>query len=451
MRRDSMHFIQVGMHYRTNDITVREKFVIEQAALIKVNQFLHAHASIHENIVISTCNRTEVYAVVTDPMLGFEAIFSRLAAIFHTNRETLGNLFTCKQDDEAIEHLLRVTAGLDSMIVGETEILGQVKHAFYFAKRAGTTNKWCHEIFKRAITAGKKVQHVMKKDITISSISHFAVSYVKQQLNSKQSSKIIVVGAGVIGQQIVQQLAGKRHFEITLANRTVQKAEQLTRHLSINCIPIHTLQNNLSDVDAVIVAIRHDEFIITNDIIKQMNRKDRKRLHIIDLGVPRNVEPAIDHFTWVSRIDMDDIQNEMEKNNAVHLFALKQAEKHIVNMHREIKEWMNLLPLHEHFAALRQKGDDIQSEIIKSLFNKIPTLTEREKIVIEKHTQSIINQLLKDPMEYMKQHNLANDNSSLADIVEELFQLSIPEEKRKQTEKEASSCVNISLEREEVN
>lgn len=431
-----MYFIQVGVHYRTSDLSVREKFVFPQEPLelTAANQQLNKMPHIIENVIVSTCNRTEIYAVVDEEIQGYDSIIMFLTHTFSLPREPIEQIIEFRLEDEAITHLLRVTTGLDSMVVGETEILGQMKHAFLIAQQAHTTKKLCNELFKQAITLGKQAHRDTRVSSYPLSISHLAVQLCANQIPYFHKRRVLVVGAGTIGMSTVNQLIAYGVENIVLMNRSVEKTQTQIDHKRVEVHSYQALYKQLSMADVVFFAIRKENYILTNDIAtKTQKERDHKQIWLIDLAVPRNIDPTIKTMEHTIVYDMDYLQQEMERNQTMRNVASKKVERLLDTTFVEIKEWRESLHIHPILQALQVKGNSIQTEVFTSIVRKIPTLTEREKKVIEKHTKSMMNQLMQEPIKQLKQKSLRQDEAFFLQTFTSIF--GIDDQKGKETKK----------------
>lgn len=408
-----MYFVQVGIHYRTSDLSIREKFVFpqEKSELTIVNQQLNNMPHIRENVIVSTCNRTEIYAVVDEETLGYDSIMLFLAQTFSIPRELIEHLIEFRSENKAITHLLRVTAGLDSMVVGETEILGQMKHAFFIAQQAKTTKKICNEFFKQAIALGKQAHSNTQISSNPLSLSHLAVQLCADKVPNFQKRHVLVIGAGSIGMRTVNQLIASGVENITLINRTLKKAQAQVTDKRVKVHSYTTLYEQLSMADIVFFAIQKEDYVLTKHMAKKLQQeRGNQLLWLIDLAVPRNIDPAIKTMAHTVVYDMDNLQQELKRNETQRNIASKKIVRLLQSKLAEIKEWRKTLHIHPILQALQVKGNTIQTEVLESMIRKIPNLTERETKVIEKHIASIVNQLMKEPIKQLKQNSIQKDN-----------------------------------------
>lgn len=419
-----MYFIQVGIHYRTSNLSIREKFVFPQdkLELIFMNQQLNNMPHVIENVIVSTCNRTEIYAVVDEETLGYDSIIMFLAQTFSITRELIEHLIEFRLEDQAITHLLRVTTGLDSMVVGETEILGQMKHAFFIAQQAKTTKKICNEFFKQAIALGKQAHNNTQISSNPLSISHLAVQLCVDKVPNFQKRHILVIGAGSIGMRTVNQLIAYDVENITLINRTLEKAQAQVTDKRVKVHSYTTLYEQLSLADVVFFAIHKEDYVLTKHLAKKLQKeRGNQTLWLVDLAVPRNIDPTIKTMKDTVIYDMDNLQEKIKRNETQRSIASKKIERLLQSRLEEIKEWRKAIYIHPILQALQVKGNAIQTEVFASMMRKIPNLSEREIKVIEKHTASIVNQLMREPIKQLKEKSAQENNDMFLQDFTQIF------------------------------
>ncbi|MBR7796934.1 glutamyl-tRNA reductase [Agaribacter marinus] len=399
-----MHILKVGFNYRTAPVEIREKLAFSEEDLHDAMVTLKKQKSILENVIVSTCNRTEIYAVVDQLHTGRYYIKQFLADWFQVDKNEFAPFLRITEDDGAMEHLFRVITGLDSMVLGETQILGQVKQAFLTAQKMETTGTIFNELFKQAITFGKRVQKETSIGEHAVSVSYAAVELAKKIFGSLQHKHVVILGAGKMGELATKNLQGSGATQITVVNRTKEKAEVLATKFSAQSESMDYLPHVLKSADIVITSTGSDSVILTKDMVEPV-QKERKGspLFLVDIAVPRDVDPAISQMDNIFLYDIDDLQHIVDENLEARKNAAEQIELMFEAEIVSFKEWLKTLGVVPVISALRQKALSIQAETVKSIERKIPDLTEREKKVINKHTKSIVNQLLKEPVTQVKE------------------------------------------------
>ncbi|PFB62614.1 glutamyl-tRNA reductase [Bacillus cereus] len=394
-----MHILVVSVNYRTAPVEFREKLTFQAAELEQAMTTLQNQKSVLENVIVSTCNRTEIYAVVDQLHTGRYYIKKFLADWFQLEIEEVAPYLTIFEQDGAIDHLFRVTCGLDSMVVGETQILGQIKDSFLEAQQVKATGTIFNELFKQVITLAKRAHSETTIGESAMSVSYAAVELGKKIFGDLTDCHILILGAGKMGELALQNLYGSGARKVTVMNRTLSKAEVMAKKYMGHAKPLSELQCALLEADILISSTGASEYVITKEMMTKVEKmRSGRPLFMVDIAVPRDIDPAIDELEGSFLYDIDDLQGVVEANRAERL---KEAEKIQFMIEEEIvlfKTWLSTLGVVPLISALRDKALAIQSETMESLERKIPNLSDRERKVISKHTKSIINQLLKDPI-----------------------------------------------------
>ncbi|WP_047985004.1 glutamyl-tRNA reductase [Ornithinibacillus californiensis] len=409
-----MHILKVGLNYKSAPVEIREKLTFSENSLQDAMQELKNRKSILENVILSTCNRTEIYAVVDQVHTGRFYIKQFLADWFNVDKEEISSFLRITEDDGALEHLFRVSSGLDSMVLGETQILGQVKQAFLSSQEIKATGTIFNELFKQAITFAKRAQKETAIGENAVSVSYAAVELSKKIFGTLDDKNVVILGAGKMGELAAKNIQGSGATNITVVNRTLEKAIDLAKQFNAEAKQLDQLNTVLENTDILISSTGSDSFVITKETLEPIQKRRRgKPLFLVDIAVPRDLDPNIGKMDNVFLYDIDDLQHIVDEN----LESRKKAAEEIeILLEREIitfKEWMKTLGVVPVISALRNKALTIQAETMRSIERKMPDLTAREKKVLSKHTKSIINQLLKDPITQAKEL-AGSDNSAEA-------------------------------------
>ena len=423
-----MHILVVSVNYRTAPVEFREKLTFQAAELERAMTTLQNQKSVLENVIVSTCNRTEIYAVVDQLHTGRYYIKKFLADWFQLEIEEVAPYLTIFEQDGAIDHLFRVTCGLDSMVVGETQILGQIKDSFLEAQQVKVTGTIFNELFKQVITLAKRAHSETTIGESAMSVSYAAVELGKKIFGELTDCHVLILGAGKMGELALQNLYGSGARKVTVMNRTLSKAEVMAEKYMGHAKSLSELQCALLEADILISSTGASEYVITKEMMTKVEKmRSGRPLFMVDIAVPRDIDPAIDELEGSFLYDIDDLQGVVEANRAERL---KEAEKIQFMIEEEIvlfKTWLSTLGVVPLISALRDKALAIQSETMVSLERKIPNLSDREKKVISKHTKSIINQLLKDPILVAKEIAAEEGASEKLALFAKIFDLETEE------------------------
>jgi len=394
-----MHTIVVGLNYKTAPVEIREKLSFIESELPQAMEALQKQKSILENVIVSTCNRTEIYAVVDQLHTGRHFVKQFLANWFDLPVETFSSYLTIREEDEAIEHLFKVTAGIDSMVLGETQILGQVKKSFLSGQEIGTTGTVYNQLFKQAVTFAKRAHNETAIGENAVSVSYAAVELAKKIFGSLQRKHVAILGAGKMGELAIENLYGSGVGKVTVINRTFEKAESLAAKFHGEAKSMKELQCSLLEADILITSTGATDYVIDYELMQFVERlRKGKPLFMVDIAVPRDIDPRVGDLPNVFLYDIDDLQGIVEANLAERERAAADITNMIGDEVVQFKDWVAKLGVVPVISALRKKANRIQQETMTSIENKMPDLTERERKILSKHTKSIINQLLKEPI-----------------------------------------------------
>ncbi len=394
-----MHTIVVGLNYKTAPVEIREKLSFIESELPQAMEALQKQKSILENVIVSTCNRTEIYAVVDQLHTGRHFVKQFLADWFDLPVETFSSYLTIREEDEAVEHLFKVTAGIDSMVLGETQILGQVKKSFLSGQEIGTTGTVYNQLFKQAVTFAKRAHNETAIGENAVSVSYAAVELAKKIFGSLQRKHVAILGAGKMGELAIENLYGSGVGKVTVINRTFEKAESLAAKFHGQAKSMKELQCSLLEADILITSTGATDYVIDYELMQFVERlRKGKPLFMVDIAVPRDIDPRVGDLPNVFLYDIDDLQGIVEANLAERERAAADITDMIGHEVLQFKDWLSTLGVVPVISALRKKANRIQEETMTSIENKMPDLTERERKILSKHTKSIINQLLKEPI-----------------------------------------------------
>lgn len=417
-----MHTLVVGVNYRTAPVEIREKLSFVEAELPNAMQALQEQKSILENVIVSTCNRTEIYATVDQLHTGRYYVKQFLANWFDIPMENLSKYLFIHEDNEANNHLFRVTAGVDSMVLGETQILGQVKKSFLNGQENGTTGTIFNQLFKQAVTFAKRAHAETSIGENAVSVSYAAVELGKKIFGSLHHKHVVILGAGKMGELAIQNLHGSGAEKVTVINRTYEKAKELASKFAGNAKPMDELQCALLEADILISSTGATEYVIDLELMQFVDRlRKGKPLFMVDIAVPRDLDPRIGDLPNVFLYDIDDLQGIVEANLAERERAAAQINKMIETEIDQFNEWVATLGVVPIIAALRQKANRIQVETMSSIENKMPNMSDRERKILNKHTKSIINQLLKEPILQAKELSTSENPGEQLQLFQQIF------------------------------
>ena len=412
-----MHVIALSINYRKASVDEREQLNFSDHDIVPALHTLRDQKSILEAVIFSTCNRTELYVVTDQVHTGSYYTRNFLSEYFNIPLETVKNVTELKVNDEAIHHLYRVAAGLDSMVLGETQILGQIRDAFILAQEEHTTGKIFNRLFKEVITIAKRGHSETDISKNAVSMSYAAVELAKKIFTNIQDVKVLVLGAGEMSEETLLNLTSNGVSDVTVVNRNPDNGKQLAERYLGQFRPMDELEDALKDTDIVISSTGAPNFIITEEMIKRVrNLDDERSLILIDIAVPRDIDPNVNDVNNVHHYNVDDLSGIVDDNLKKRKEEAKKIEAMIDTSIQEFLNWVEMQGVRPVIEAMRTKALNIHETTFESITNKLPDLTKREKTIISKHMKSIINQMLRDPITYTKE--LADERKGAVQLTE---------------------------------
>ncbi|MCZ7357131.1 MAG: glutamyl-tRNA reductase [Candidatus Methanoperedens sp.] len=378
---------------------------------------LKSHELVEECAVLKTCNRVEVYVVSPK---GSKVLFE-----FAKRMKVSSRIVDFLDHEESLRHLLRLTCGLESMIVGEDQILGQVKELFIMAKKAGAIGKTLDTAFNKAIQVGKRVRNETGINKGSISIGSAAVELADQGLCGLEGKTVMVIGAGEMGTLVAKALANKNIKVIYVANRTFDKAEALACELQGKAIRYELMQDYIPISDVVISATSAPHFVLTQEIMSGIMEKRKKEIMLIDIGNPRNIESTVGEIPDVKLHNIDGLKSISEANLAKRREEAKKAELIIEEELGLLKKQYKRQQADKIISALYSKVEDIREKEREAAINKLKsrhTIGDIEREVLDDMTHSFANQILAEPTKILRNAAEHNDERFL-DTVAELFKL----------------------------
>lgn len=429
-----MHIAVVGLSHRTAPVEVRERVSISEQAMKTSLQSLHQHEQILEASILSTCNRLEIYTLLNHPELGIGAVQEFLSSYSGLQGDELQPHLFAYHHDEAVRHLLRVAAGLDSLVLGEGQILAQVKDMVRFAQEYNSLGPILSRLLTQAVSTGKRVRSETNLGVGAVSISSAAVELAQLKLGQSrglsrpatlESEQVAVVGAGRMSRLLLQHLRTKRCSSVVLLNRTLDRATALASdfpNLPLRCRSLADLDECLSNCSLIFTSTSADRPIVDAMRLNSLNR--RSRLSLIDIGVPRNVAADVDSVSGVESYDVDDLQEVVTSNQENRRQLARQAESLLIEESRSFLEWWDSLEAVPTINRLRSSLEAIRTgELTKALSRMGPDFSARERKVVEALSRGIVNKILHAPVTRLRAPQTRSERQQSLQMVETLFDL----------------------------
>ncbi len=415
-----MHVNLVGINHRTAPVSIRERVAIRVGKLHDSLSLLRGY--IPQGIILSTCNRTEVYTTDNDGHHAEEVSLNFLKAHLNTPDADLSQYAYLLKNKEAVEHLFRIACGLDSMIVGEYEILGQVGQALEVAEKARMVNLPLRHIFQSAIRTGRLVREETGISNNALSVSSVAVDLAARVVGDLGNCKILVIGAGEAGRLVAKAARDRGTHQILVASRTQKRASALAAELGGTPMDLNSLAEELNTCNIVVTCADAPHWMLNvRQVETTMNNRPELPMVIIDIAVPRNVEPAVEQINNVFLYNIDDLIQISNQNRRHREGESRKAEEIIAAEVAKFVSWRQAFEVRPTVSALMRKAEGIRRSQLNRTLKKLRSLSDEERYSLEMMTKSIITKILQDPILYLKTN--ADANGDYAEMISELFQL----------------------------
>lgn len=422
-----MNILVVGLNHKTAKVDVREKLVFNGPKLEEGLVRIKSISGIKEAVILSTCNRVEMYANVDNSQNAYESIKDFLSEFHGIERDSLETALYTHEDTNAVKHIFRVAASLDSMIVGEPQILGQIKDAFEFSLRKKATGILLNKLMKKAISVAKRIRTETKIAENAVSISFAAVELAKKIFTDLSTKSFMLLGAGDMAELAARHLTNSGVRDVIVANRTYETGCELAKEFNGRAVRFEDFMHEMVNMDIVICSTGASKYVIMKEQMQKIiKERKHKPVFIIDISVPRNIDPEINNIDNVYLYDVDDLHGIVDTNK---LERQKEAEKAEVIIEEEIEtfqKWLASLDSVPTVVALRDRADAVKKEEIEKLLNKLPRLGEKEKEAVEYMANAIINKLIHPPTAALKEDS--EDRDILIAAIRKLYGLDKKEE-----------------------
>ena len=415
--------VVVGLSHRTAPIEMRERFAIAEGQLGEFTKSIQRLDGIDEALVVSTCNRLEVYAVAKESACSPElAIIEAIATLGKQASSDVRRFVYTRLDHEAVLHLFQMTASLDSLVVGEPQILGQVKSAFECASLTGTLGPYLQRCVPRALAAAKRVRTETSIGAGNVSISSVAVDLAEQIFGNLSQCEALLVGAGEMAEAAARSF-GKRTRALRVCNRSFDRGAALARAIGAGVATWESLGHELTTADVVIASTSATEFVITHDMVKKARRERRGRsLFFIDIAVPRNVEPTVHKIDNVYVFNVDDLEHQVQAAQERRQAACDLARTIIDEELSAHAHWSRSLGVQPTLVALRTNTRAIfRTELERTLATRLKHLSAEDRAALEQMLDSAVNKWLHRPTTALKEAAARGSSQALVEATEALF------------------------------
>lgn len=419
-----MNIIVVGLSHKTAPVEIREKVSFPAERATEALNDLTARKGITEGVILSTCNRVEIIAISSHIQDGIETIKEFIAQYNELPREVLDNHLYSHTSEEAIKHIFRVASSLDSMVVGEPQILGQMKDAYQQALDHNVTGLILNKLFRKGFSVAKRVRTETNIASSAVSISYAAVELAKKIFGDLSDKRVLLIGAGEMCELAAKHFVNSGIMEVLVTNRTHERAVKLAAEFGGRSILFENLSLDLGEVDIILSSTGSPVHIISAAQVKEALKKRRNRpMFFIDIAVPRDIDPAINDLDNAYLYDIDDIQGVVETNKKEREKEAAAAEVIIGAEIEQFHKWLRTLDVTPTIVALREKLEEIKKGEIERLLNGQEDLSEKQRKAVISSVNAMINKILHMPTSNLKKMADTVEGDLYIDSTRKLFDL----------------------------
>ena len=422
-----MNVIVVGLSHKTAPVELRELLVVPDSRMGEALNRLMAHEGIREGMLLQTCNRVEVYAIADQIEQGFSAVqeFFVDTHLSVSAEQLLPRLY-CHAEDRAITHLFRVASSLDSLVVGEPQILRQVKDAFQDALTHNATGVILNKVVKKAISVAKRVRTETRIAENAVSVSYAAVELAKKVFSNLAARTVMLVGAGEMAKLAAQHLVNHGVHEVLLTTRDpVRAAEMATRFNGVS-IPFDEFRANMHRADIVLCSTGAAHYLISpEDVERAVRARWNQPIFLIDVSVPRNIDPDVRKVDNAFLFDIDDLESHIEQNREERMLEATRAEGIVKDEVEVILKWLQSLKATPTIIALRKRADALKQAELEKAFGRLGTLSPEQQEAVEGLASGIVNKLLHGPLVALKSAAQSSNGLVYIEAARRFYDLSL--------------------------
>ena len=421
-----MSIILIGVNHKTAPVEIRERLAFDDAACAAGLRALVDGEVVREGLIVSTCNRVEILSATTNEQMDLGA--GRVTQFLDTSGQLppgfLNEHLYRHTDEEAVRHLFRVASSLDSMVVGEPQVLGQVRHAYSLAVEAGTAGRVLNRLVHHTFRVAKRVRNETGIAASAVSISYMAVELGKKIFGSLKGSTVMLIGAGEMAELSAKHLVSAGASRVLIANRTEAAARQLANQIdAATTVPFEQLDENLHEADLVICSTGAPNYVLTEEHVRKSTARRRKRpTCLIDISVPRNIDPATANVRNVFLFDIDDLENVISSNIREREREAERAELIVQSEVMQFQQSLRLMDIGPSIGALREKFQEVARAELARQRKKLGTLTEEQEAAVESLLMSTVNKISHPLLNQMRRFYGTSD-ADAAQTPTDLFDL----------------------------
>lgn len=421
-----MAFLCTGLNHTTAAVGVREKLALSGPSFQEALRWLKDQPGIQETLLLSTCNRVEFYMFTRDESVDSKQTIRGLyREMFSLPEDSWQDCLFQHEQESAVMHLFRVTSGMDSMVLGEPQITGQVKEAYRLALKNNTIGPNLNRLMHKSFTAAKRVRTETELGARAVSVSYVAVELAKKIFNELGDRTVLLAGAGEMAELTARHLTRQGIKRLFVASRTLKRAQDLASSFNGHAFTLDRMREYLPKVDILVCSTASPTYILQKEQMREiMKIRKQNPVFLIDISVPRNIDPEVDDMEGVYLYDMDDLQSVLQANLVERKKELARAEGIIREEVHGFLKWMDERDLVPTIVSLRRNAEKIRKrEVEKALSLLQGSTTAKQKKAIEALSRAIVNKLLHDPVTQLKESEQEGDSDYLVPRVNRLFAL----------------------------
>ncbi len=419
-----LKIVLIGLNHNTAPIALRECFVFSDNDTKKAIKTLHNSTDVEEVILISTCNRMEILMATSNIKQAVDSAKNFLESFKNISSDKFNSFLYIHKNELAVKHIFRVASSLDSMIIGEPQILGQLKDAFQAATIQKTTGVILNRLLHRAFFVAKKIRSETGIGGCAVSISYAAIELARKIFGELNGKKILLIGAGEMAELAVEHLIRHKAGKIFVANRTFKRGVILAKTFSGTAIDFKEIGKTLEDVDIIISSTGASGYIITKTFVKSIMRSRRNRpLFFIDIAMPRDIDPMINRINNSYVYDIDDLKGVIDNNICERKKEAVKGERIVEQNVINFKTWYENLDTVPTIKALRKKIEIITNQEIQKTLQNLNHLSDNDRETLYKITNSIVNKITHDPILFLKSNECSQNKTKYIDITKKIFNI----------------------------
>ena len=422
-----MHIVIVGLSHKTAPVEIRERLAFAPTAMERPLQQLLALPPVAEGLIVSTCNRVELCAATKEPEAAMTALRRFLATYHEVDLDEIDDHLYDYQGEDAIRHLFRVASSLDSMVLGEPQILGQIKTAYGYAAEFKTAGLILNRFLHKAFSVAKRVRTETAIASNAVSVSFAAVELARKIFDRLDDKTVMIIGAGEMCELAARHFVTNGVSKVLVTNRTFERAEKLAAEFQGKAVPFEYFVEHLTEADIVLTSTGAPNFILGQRQMEEaLKRRKNRPMFLIDIAVPRDIDPKINDLDNAYLYDVDDLQGVVQANLKERKKEAGKAEAIVEQEIGQFYQWLANLEVKPTIIALRRKLEEIRQQELEKTFGNLKDLTDKERKSIEAMTNAMINKILHQPTAVLKQSQNSTSGEDYVDAVRTLFDLPAP-------------------------